>query len=76
MSKDSVVDLFEDVAEKLRLHYDKLEQLGPASLDAAKRQYGILRADLKRRGYSDEVLDGDEGDLSEYKEESEPLAKS
>ncbi len=52
-----LVDTYESVAETLRRVRDGEAQLGPATLARMKKIYGITRAELKRRGVSDEELD-------------------
>lgn len=52
-----LVDTYEHVAETLRRVRNGEMELGPATLARVKKIYNITRAELKRRGATDEELD-------------------
>lgn len=52
-----LIDTYESVAETLKRVRKGEMEMGPATLARVKRIYAITRAELKRRGATDEELD-------------------
>lgn len=65
---EKLIDLFESAKAVLSVETSEPGTIGPVDLAKAKREHGILRAELLRRGVEAELLDWTGEELNESEE--------